>query len=86
MKGICKESENFNLKSGMVSLVGVSAGGASSIWAAEQLPEMVDSVIDVCGAVSPPRETWVTKLIGAPDERFDEVLADIQHISPETLR
>ena len=73
-------------RAGKVCLVGVSAGGAASIWGAEELPEMVDSVIDVCGAIRLPRETWITRRFGSPGERFDEVLQDIQHISPTTLR
>lgn len=69
---------------GTVTLVGVSAGGAASIWAAEQLPGMVNQVIDVCGAVRLPRLTWISKHFGSNGVRFDEVMGEIQDISATT--
>jgi pimeloyl-ACP methyl ester carboxylesterase len=63
--------------------VGVSAGGAAATWALQQRPEKIQRVINVCGALSLPRESHLNRYLSNRfEQHFDQI---VRGIRPDSL-
>lgn len=62
-----------------ILIIGVSAGGIAAAWALQQRPDKIETAVNVCGALSLPRESHLNRFFSHRyTEHFDEMLSAVQ--------